>query len=380
MMKKIVLSTLLFAISCSTATTAAKPSLEGTTAASTAPASPSASANAGLGSMFSMPTERDMVTFQADRGALVASRIRETPPPYDSKIVRAEAPSGPWKLVYESDAMFMVDRVSSGRIGLVEYREPVQGGGAYSEVFVVVDLASGQKIEIDRFSLSAATYHGGGGGPRRPVGAIVLGPDHVAWTRLVEGTDGSVIGELRIAPLADPKTSQLVATTGDWLRPLDVDGHRLVYVLGGKTEDTLHVRDLNRATDKVLATGAVGNTARGEVPGFDYAAVSGDWAVWLDDLKVASTKAHALNLASGDERALEVGGSQCSGVSAGARYFVWACGKSDDPRDSLIIDAKTLDRVQPIAGSTGVGIVATADGLLWFNVTGNSRTVTLFTP
>jgi hypothetical protein len=377
-MKSLALSTLLVAISCSTAGTTS-PSASPSTAP-TASASASGNVSALPGSTFSMPAERDMVSFYADRGSLIAYQTKDAPSPYDSKIVRAEAPNGPWKLVYESDAMFMVDRVSTGRIGFIEYRETYQSGGAYSDAFVVVDLASGQKTEIDRFALSAATYHGGGGGPRRPAGAMTLGPDHVAWTRLVEGPGGSITGELRIASLADLKASQVVTTSSEWVRPLDLVSQRLVYVLGGKTEDTLHVREVQSGIDKVVASGAVGNQQRGEMPGFDYAEVSGDWAVWLDGLKGTSPSGHALNLVTGEERVLKVSGSSCSGVSGGSRYFVWACGRSDDPRGSLIVDAKTLDTVRPIPADTGVGLIASDDGLLWFNVPGSGRTVTLFRP
>ena len=376
MMKSIALFTLIFGMSCSSVGTAPPSALPRTTPG--ASASSSASPGPLAGSTFSMPAERDMVSFYADRGSLIAYQTKDAPPPYDSKIVRAE--SGSWKLVYESDAKFMMDRVSGGRIGFIEYRETYQSGGAYSDVFVVVDIASGQKTEIDRFALSAATYRGGGGGPRRPVGTITLGPDHVAWTRLVEGPGGTVTGELRIASLADLKASQIVTTSSEWVLPLDLDSQRLVYVLGGKTEDTLHVREVQSGIDKVVATGAVGDQQRGEVPGFDFAAVSGVWAVWLDGLKATSPSGHALNLVTAEERVLKVAGSSCSGVSGGSLYFVWACGRSDDPRDSLIVDARTLDTVRPIPADTGVGLIASDDGLLWFSVPGSGRTVTLFRP
>ena len=376
MMKSIALFTLIFGMSCSSVGTAPPSALPSTTPG--ASASSSASPGPLAGATFSMPAERDMVSFYADRGSLIAYQTKDAPPPYDSKIVRAE--SGSWKLVYESDAKFMMDRVSGGRIGFIEYRETYQSGGAYSDVFVVVDIASGQKTEIDRFALSAATYRGGGGGPRRPVGTITLGPDHVAWTRLVEGPGGTVTGELRIASLADLKASQIVTTSSEWVLPLDLDSQRLVYVLGGKTEDTLHVREVQSGIDKVVATGAVGDQQRGEVPGFDFAAVSGVWAVWLDGLKATSPSGHALNLVTGEERVLRVAGSSCSGVSGGSRYFVWACGRADVPRDSLIVDAKTLDPVRPVPADTGVGLIASDDGLLWFSVPGSGRTVTLFRP
>jgi hypothetical protein len=278
--------------------------------------------------------------------------------------------------------MFMVDRVSAGRIGFIEYREQYQGGGAYSNTFVVLDLTTGQKTEIDRFGLSAATFHGGGSGPRRPAGAMALGPDLVAWTRLVEGPGGTVTGELRVAPIADPAASRLVATSVEWVRPLAVDSHRLVYVLGGTSADTLHVRDVESGTDKVIATGPVGNTSLGAIPGFDFGAVSGDWLVWLENAKAPTTTAHAVSLLSGAQRALEVGGSGCVGPTAGTRYFAWTCSKqsTSEPQPLTILDSKTLDPVKPIPLGTGVGTIAIDDGLLWFNVIADNRTVTFFRP
>ena len=381
MMKLLALVTLVFAISCGTVSTAS-PSVSPSTAP-TASASPSASASALPGSTFAMPTDREMVSFFGDRGALVARSTKEGPSPYESKISRAEAPSGPWRTVYESDAMFILEKVSAGRIAFMEYREPYQGGGAYSENVLVVDLGTGQKTEMDRFALSAATYRGGGGGPRRPVGSVVLGPDHAAWTRVVEGAGGSVSGVLRIAPLSNPASIQTIASSTEWVAAIGLDSRRLVYVLGGKTEDQLRVREISSGIDTLVATAPVSNTAAFGGPGMDYAVVSGDWAVWLEDPKTPTTSARAVNLVSGEQRPLDVGGSGCVGPTAGSRYFAWTCSKqaTSDPQPLTILDTKTLAPVKPIPLGTGVGTIAVDDGLLWFNVLdSSSRTVTLYRP
>lgn len=329
-----------------------------------------------------MPVDREMSSFFGDRGALVSSGRKEGPAPFESKILRAEAPNGPWRSVYESDGAFMLEKVSAGRIAFMEYREPYQGGGAYSENVLVVDLSTGQKIEMDRFSLSAATYRGGGGAPRRPVGSVVLGPDHAAWTRLVEGAGGSVSGVLRIAPLSDPASVQTIASSSEWVAAIGLDSRRLVYIVGGKTEDQLRVRDISSGIDTLVATAPVSNTAVFGGPGMDYAVVSGDWAVWFEDPKTPTTSARAVNLVSGEQRPLDVGGSGCVGPTAGSRYFAWTCSKQ--PTSNLepltILDATTLAPVKPIPLGTGVGTIAMDDGLLWFNVIDSSRTVTLFRP
>ena len=97
-----------------------------------------------------MPTDDEMHVFVADRGALVAFSTKDGPPPYASKIQRAEAPSGPWKTVFETDASFVGSgQVVAGRAAVTEYREPFQGGGAYSEDFTVIELATGKATAID---------------------------------------------------------------------------------------------------------------------------------------------------------------------------------------------------------------------------------------
>src|SRR5438132_9427698 len=125
---------------------------------------PAASAPTGT---FTMPTDRDMISFAADRGALIAFSTRDAPPPYESKIQRADPATNAWRAIYRSDAHFGAGRVVAGRAALAEYREPYQGGGAYSVDFTVVDLSTGAATAIDHFAMSAATDRGGGGAPRR---------------------------------------------------------------------------------------------------------------------------------------------------------------------------------------------------------------------
>lgn len=327
-----------------------------------------------------MPADREMVNFFGDRGALIASGRKEGPSPFESKISRADAPNGPWRAVYQSDAMFMLEKISSGRIGVIEYREPPASQGAFSEVIVVVDLDTGQKTEIDRFALSAATFRGGGGAPRRPTGSLALGPDRIAWTRLIEGPNGAISGELRVASITSPATIETIASSTEWVAPVGLDTQRLVYVLGGTTEDALHVRDLRTGRDTVIATAAVGSGPATGGTGLTPT-VSGDWAVWLDE-PWASAKVRAANLATGEQRTLAVNGSQCASPTAGSRYFAWSCSKSaaSDPQPFVVLDAKTLQPSGVIPLGTGLGVVAADDGLLWLNVVADTRRVTLFRP
>jgi len=327
---------------------------------------------------FSMSTEREMNFFAADRGSLIAFSTKETTSPYSSKIQRAEAPNGPWKTVYEVDASLTGGgQVVAGRVALVEYRAPYQGGGAYSEDFTVVDLSTGKTTAIDRFALSSATYRGGGGAPRRPVGRMVLGPDRVAWTRLVEGPGGSVTGELRVATLADPANPKIVGTSAEWISPLSVDAHRLLYVLGTKSEDQLHLLDLDTGTDRVIAKAAMpADIQVTPVPGLDRALLSGDWAIWLDSPRATDGSLRAVNTVSGAERTIAMGGSSCTEPSIGTRYVAWYCAAGVVG----ILDPKTLEPVATKPTGVGVAPIASDDALLWFDLSTNLRNVVLYRP
>ena len=360
------------AISCAPVTGPAVPPSPASSVSVAPTAAPSASLTAGS---FTMPADRDMITFAADRGALIAFSTRDAPPPYESKIQRADPATNAWKTIYSSDGMFLTGRVVAGRAALTEHREPYQGGGAYSVDFTVVDLSTGKATAIDRFAMTQATFRGGGGGPRRPVGSIVIGPDRAAWTRLIEGPGGSVTGELRVAPLADPGRATSIASSVEWISALALDGHRLLYVLGGKTEDQLHIRDLDSGADRIVVTGAVGDQQReGGIPGFNLARLAGDWAIWLETPRAGPGRIRAVNVVNGAEPTIDGGGSSCSGPTAGTRYVAWYCSANVGG----VLDANTLEPVR-IPGAS-VGAEASDDALLWFTVIPNGRTVTLFRP
>jgi hypothetical protein len=323
-----------------------------------------------------MPTDAEMLVFAADRGALIAFSTKQGLPPYASKIQRAEAPNGPWRTVFEIDASFAGSgQVVAGRAAVIEYRESFHGGGAYSEAFTVIDLSTGMTTAIDRFALSSATYRGGGGAPRRPVGKLVLGPDRVAWARLVEGPDGSVTGELRVATLADPARATIVGSSVEWISPLGVDAHRLLYVLGGKVEDQLHVLDLDTGVDRVIAGGAVpADLQTFPVPSLDRAVLSGDWAIWLDTPRATAGTLRAVDVASGAQRTIDAGGSSCSGPSVGTRYVAWYCSAGVVG----ILDAKTLEPLASKPAGIGVAPLASDDALLWFDLATNPQHVVLY--
>jgi hypothetical protein len=329
-----------------------------------------------------------MYEFFAEQGSLMAYSTKDTPAPYDSKLQRADLARRTWQTVYQTDARFMQMQVAAGRMGLFEYREPVLGAGAFSVKITVVDLTTGEASVIDSYAMSAATYRGGGGAPRRPGFGLALSADRIAWTRLIESPDGSWRGELAFAPLSDPHRKTVVASSTEWVAPLAIDATRLVYVLGGKTEDELHIRTLASDADAIVARAAVGNTAVVGSPGMDYAVVVGTWALWpANDPGPPATRStpavnatiHALDLSTGMERAFDAGGTYCPRVTAGSRYVAWYCGSLAEP-NARVLDAATLQPVSGLPPAGNVGAIASGDGLIWFAPPPGTREITYFRP
>ncbi len=373
MWKAITSLTVFIAISCTPVTVDPAP-----TSSATAPAA-TPSASAQQDTTFTMPTDRDMYEFFGDQGSLIAYSSQSTPPPYESKIQRADPATKTWRTIYQTDAMFQQLHVAAGRMAILEYREPVQGRGASSEKIVVLDLTSGRATTIDEFALSPATYHGGGGGPRGPSFAVALGADRIAWTRLVEGAGGSVTGELELAPLSDPARRQTIGSSIEWIGPLAVDNARLVYAIGGKTQDELHVRDLATGGDTVIARAQVGNTALVGSPQMDRASVTGTWAIWAENTPSGTASIHALDLKTGTERTFDAGGTYCPVMSAGGRYVAWSCTSNGGPTQR-VYDAATVQPVLAPPPGLGLSPTATEDGLIWFTLVADGRTVTLYRP
>jgi len=75
--------------------------------------------------------------------------------------------------------------------------------------------------------LDRTVFYPRGGGQAGDSGAVVLGGGLVAWVRLVEGSGGSITGELRVGLPNQPAQAKLVATSDTWLRPISVDATRM---------------------------------------------------------------------------------------------------------------------------------------------------------
>jgi hypothetical protein len=376
---------------CTTVTSSPSPIPTVTTEVTgTRPAAPTPSAGATAqllvrGDLLTLPADPDMITFFAHDRSLIAWTSGNRPSPFLDRIQRADPPGGPWRTIFSRDAHFQMQRVNEGQMAIVEYRE--DGEGAYNETIVMLDLATGAATTIDRYALSKATFRGGGGAPRRPVGQIAFGQQMIAWTHLFERAGGAVEGELRVAPLTDPRAVTVIARSTEWIEPIAVDQRSVAYVLGGRERDEVRIRDLASGEDRKLTTFA----APTQVSGRSAPARSGSWIGWLETKPaIAPTRAvpstvmfQALNIATGEERSLDVGGPGCSPLTANAFAFAWSCRSTADPPATLqafdVAKWKLVDIVRP--GSVNpFGLQAVDGGFVWTDADGAGRQVHLFTP
>jgi hypothetical protein len=339
------------------------------------------------GDVLTMTAQREMVTFFADSGSLIARSTREGLPPYHSAIQRADRSSGAWKTIFEDDASFSSEKVGSGRMAMSEYRAELLSGGGYDVTVVVVDLSTGQKRDVDHFALSSASFHGGGGGPRHAVGGLIaLGTNNIAWTHLYELPDGNVESELRVASLSDPSRATVVGRSRDWIEPISIDDKQLLYGVGGTERDELRVRDLATTGERSLAF----LRAPTQSAGRDGPVASAVWAGWLDypplsgapDAKPSSpttTTFRAVNVETGELRERDLGPDYCHSLTANAETFVWQCGAATAKVQAF--DPNTwADRTVVVSGGPPVSLVAATGGFIWREAVAGTPLVTLFTP
>lgn len=303
------------------------------------------------GTLYALPQE-PLTLVRAIDGASVASVWRrEGPSPYLSRLLLTDLATGTTRHLVEADADLPLVALRDGVVAYLDYRD--DGMGAWNGVVATIDT-KGTRGEIDRFALSAATFHGGGGGPRRPSWAIALGGGRIAWNRLVEIPGGDIRGELRVAP-ATGGAATVIASSTKWVMPIAVDMRRLVYVLRGASADEIHVRDLATNADRVVASGAVL---------FDVAA-SGKWVVYDEgtDEQRGPKRVRLVDLDAGTTRALQEAGNvdagfkglvegSCGDLSANERYVTWWCDPRAPGEPLMALDLATQQRVPLATGTT----------------------------
>lgn len=355
--------------------------------AAPSPTGPPPPAVSFRGATFAMEIDDEMRSLFADRGSLVAASSKDGPAPFASKILLAAPARGPWRSVYSSDARYTVVTVADGFVAVLEYRE--QGGGAYSQKLVVVDLPSGRSEVVDSYALSAATYRGGGGGPPRPTGSMVLGGGLIAWVRLIEGSGGAITGELRVGLPHLPGEAKLVATSDSVIRPVAImDATTLVYVLARDRRVELRAREIHSGAERTLAAAQLIETS-GIVP-FQWTARSDAWIGWVEEAPPSATMGsgsstlRAVNVKTGATHDVPLGQSDCPGLSGNARYFAANCsGPGTAPPRMVLLETASWIEV-PVAKTTANGpFFLTAGGisdLLWQDRVDGRRRVIHFTP
>lgn len=384
-----VLIAVVFTVGCATPGVSVTP----TPASSTVPSGSSTPRQATPlvpGTLFSIVADDpEMVDFFADRGALIARATRNGPAPYLSKILRASPPSGPWRVLFENDASFILGTVANGRIAFVEYRQEMMSAGAHDGTFVIVDLDTGAATKVDHYALSAKTFHGGGGGPRGPAPGIALGAERIAWTRLNELADGKTEGELRVAALGAIASATTIGRSREWIQPVSIDERSLVYIVGGTERDDLRIRDLSTGNERTIAQMLAPTQSRGR----SQVARSGAWIGWIDnppmrgapDAKPDSPTTavfRAVNVETGELRERMLAAAYCSGQFTGnASHFAWNC--SEGPQTSAKVFDTNLwserDLVATTVTGSAVAPIAVEGGFIWSEPASGTRRMTLFT-
>ena len=318
-----------------------------------------------------------MWAFGSQGGSLLALWTAEATPIHLSRIRKADA-NGAWTTFFEDDAAFARFSQDLRRAAILEIRERPQGGGAYDASVIVLDLTTRALVKVDAYSLSAATYRGGGGAPRRPYGEIVVGGGMVAWTRLNELAGGDVEGELRVATLADPSAFKTVGRSREAITPVSVDENALVYMSGGSERDDLRVRDLVTGTERSLAQ----IPAPTQTSGPSNIARSGKFAGWIEmpsPTNPANARFRAVDVGSGAIRELDLGGRYCSTVSANSYGFAWICGDAKPATALGYFDPVQWRKVDVTSATDGL-LEASIDGFIWTGQVRGERRVSLFTP
>lgn len=180
-------------------------------------------------------------------GVLAAAVRLDIPSPMVARTEIFVAELGPsptaWRSIAILDAFPTGISVANGRVAIGLRRESFQGGGAFNAEIVVIDAASGGRSSIWSGSFTAATFRGGGGGPKRASEKFVLAAGRIAYVRLAEGAGGDLTGELRVRDLGNGRET-VIGGSPRWIEPVAFPGSVLAYAVGGDPLDEIRQIDL----------------------------------------------------------------------------------------------------------------------------------------
>jgi hypothetical protein len=323
------------------------------------------------GVVSSVELSPDMVGLESDGRTLVTTQLRQQRP---AAVLSASAKTGNWRIASESDGHVRQLSVYGHWLALIESHDT--GNGGFKEDVVLVDLRTGRREAVDSYSMSPATYRGGGAALRRPVGLVVVGENVVAWTRLIEEPIGKVIGELRFKRIGD-WDSVPVNRSDKWLTPVSIDSEKLIYVAAASGYDEVHVYRIAEREDAVVA----------KAPVIFDAAVSDRWLLYAGGdssgeraEQSGPTTVALYDMGSGREVPIEnARGRSCGRPSLNARFATASCRASHPSTAPTAFDRSTetsreIVRVvqQPVQVDA---LRAVDDGLQWIESTGTKRYV-----
>ena len=216
-----------------------------------------------------------------------------------------------WRSLAVIDAFPTGISVANGRVAVGVRRSPLQGGGAFSAELIVIEAASAARSTVWAGSFSAATFRGGGGGPKRATERFVLAAGHIAYTRLTEVAGGDLAGELRVRDLANGRET-VIDGSPRWIEPVAFAGSVLAYALAGDPLDEIRSID--------LAGGAARTLVR--APIIRSHAFSGRWLLYTTapNEQVGPYRLVLRDLGNGAERTLD---AFAAGPSLNETHAVW---------------------------------------------------------
>lgn len=199
--------------------------------------------------------------------------------------------------------------------------------------------------------------------------------------RLVEGTGGSVTGELRVGLPHRAADAQLVARSDVLIRPVAiVEATTLVYVIAVERGVELRAREITSGAERVLAVGQI--SAAGVVP-FRNAAHSGSWIAWVEETSAPTSTVRAIDLKGGATRDVPLGQSYCPMLTANDRYLALNCSAQQGQPRMVLIDTRSWTEL-PVAQTTSNGPFFLAAGgmteLLWQDRFDGRQRVIRFVP
>lgn len=331
------------------ATARPSPTIVEATTFTSGPATPSATVSPPplrvvlQGRQTTFTADRDLHRLSSDGRWVVAVHVAEPGTGPRSFVLAgdADAPSPTLRELFTSSAHITNIALVAGRLAYTEYTE--DGRGGWSARTDLLDLATGARREVWKGSFTAATFRGGGGGPRRAGHTYTLDERRIAYTHLIERTAGDLSAELRVREIASG-VERTIGRSDRWIDPIGFALDEIIYSAPAENIDQMHAVELATGRTRLLLS----------APNLRSASLGGGRLLYSTTTNEQAGPYRLLlrELATGQERTLDENGDL---ASLGA-LAVWRSHpsvrerttfKAADPRDGAEVRVVADDRFVP---------------------------------